>query len=154
DSVAAQFEVLPAGAVTQGGVGEVEDRVGLVVGQVDLEDVQAAVQAFNEAEAACQGVEDANTAGSKGPRAVTDFKADSAGGKHRLVAARQGGFVEAAVGPALAALALAVYLGFHRKTLGVAVNEESVNASNTAETPRVFSFFQDSFPQKPGDFAC
>ena len=38
--VAAQFEVLQAGAVAQGVVGEVEDVIGLVVGQVDLEQVQ------------------------------------------------------------------------------------------------------------------
>jgi len=75
-----------------------------------------------------------------GPRALTDRKADSAGREHRSVATLQNSFVEAALDPALAAVELAVYLGFHLKTLGVVVNDEPVNSSNTAETPRVFLF--------------
>src|SRR5947209_661292 len=41
--LAAEFEALQAGAVAQGVVGEGEDVVGPVVGQVDLEDVQAVI---------------------------------------------------------------------------------------------------------------
>jgi hypothetical protein len=55
--------------------------------------------------------------------------------------------------PALAPVELAVYLGFHLKTLGVAVSDEPVNSSNTAATPGVFSFFRVSALRKPGDFA-
>ena len=52
--VAAQFEVLQAGAVAQGVVGEVEDVVGLVIGQMDLEQVQAVVDGVDQAELAGQ----------------------------------------------------------------------------------------------------
>jgi hypothetical protein len=54
--VPAKFDVLQTGAVAQGVVGEVEDVVGFVVGQVDLEDVQPAVDGVDEAELPRQGV--------------------------------------------------------------------------------------------------
>ena len=46
----------------RGVVGEVEDVIGLVVGQVDLEQVQAPVDGVDEAELAGQGVDGADAA--------------------------------------------------------------------------------------------
>src|SRR5262249_61459986 len=59
---AAEFEVLQAGAVTQGVVGEGEDVVGLVVGEVEREQMEAAVDGVDEADLTRQGVQGAETA--------------------------------------------------------------------------------------------
>ena len=115
--VAAQFEVLQAGAVAQGVVGEVEDVVGLVVGQVDLEQVQAVVDGVDEAELAGQGVDGADAAVADAAGAVGDLVVDVAGGEHRLAAAAQVGLVEAALDAALAVGQLLAYLSFHSKSL-------------------------------------
>jgi hypothetical protein len=48
--VAAEFEVLEAGAVAQGVAGEGQDVVGLVVGEVELEQAQATVDGLDEAD--------------------------------------------------------------------------------------------------------
>ena len=100
-----------------------------------------------------QGVEEPDAAMGNGPGTVRDFKVEVARSEHRLVAPLQNGFVEATLDPALAAIKLAVYLGFHLKTLGVVVKDEPHNSSNTAETPRVFSFIKISALRQPGSFA-
>ncbi len=48
--VAAEFDVLEAGAVAQRVVGDVEDVVGLVIGEMDLEQVQALVDGLGQAD--------------------------------------------------------------------------------------------------------
>ena len=50
DVVASQFDVVEAGAVTEGVVGEVEDVVTLVVGEVVLEQVESCVDGLGESE--------------------------------------------------------------------------------------------------------
>ena len=63
--VAAQFDVLQAGAVAQGVVGEVEDVIRLVVRQMDLEQVQPVVDGLGEPELAHQEVHGADAAVSR-----------------------------------------------------------------------------------------
>ena len=65
--VAAQFDVLEAGAVAQGVVGDVEDVVGLVVGQVELEQVESLVDGLGQAEFADQELDGADAAAGDGP---------------------------------------------------------------------------------------
>ena len=60
--VASLFDVVEAGAVAQGIVGEVEDVVGLVVGEVELEQVEPLVNGFREAEVADQQLNPADAA--------------------------------------------------------------------------------------------
>src|SRR4051812_39921472 len=55
--VAAEFDVLEAGAVAEGVVGDVEDVVGLVVGQVDLQEVEPLVDGPGQAEAVGEHVD-------------------------------------------------------------------------------------------------
>jgi hypothetical protein len=116
--LAAEFEVLQAGAVTQGVVGEGEDVVGLVVGEVELEQVQVPIEGVDEADLAGEGVEGADTAAADAPGAVGDLVVDVAGGEHGAAAVRDAGFVEAAFEAALAVGQLLAYLGFHSKSLG------------------------------------
>ena len=91
--------------------------VGFVVGQMELEQVQAAVDGVDEAELAGQGVDGADAAVADAAGAVGDLVVDVAGGEHGLVAAAQVGLVEAAFDPALAVGQLPAYLGVHSKSL-------------------------------------
>ena len=115
--VAAEFQVLQTRAVAQGVVGEGQDVVGLVVGEMELEQVQAVVDGVDEADPACQGVQSADAAAADGAGAVGDLVADVGGGEHRPSAAVHVGFVEAAPDAALAVGQLSAYLGFHLKSL-------------------------------------
>jgi hypothetical protein len=47
--LATQFEIFQAGAVAQGVVGKVEDVIRLVIGQMNLEQVQVVVDGIDEA---------------------------------------------------------------------------------------------------------
>ena len=140
--VAAQFDVLQAGAVAQGVVGEVEDVIGLVVGQVELEQVQAVVDGVDEAELAGQEVHGADAAVADAAAAVADFIVDVAGGEHGLGAAAQvglgrGGAECGACGGPVAGVCLA----FTRNPLVTGLMSWLTHSSNpgNAEGFRVFS---------------
>src|SRR5262249_35899306 len=114
---AAEFEVLQAGAVCQGVVGEGEDVVGLGGGEVELEQVQATGDGLDEAQLACQGVQGGDAGAAEAAGAVGDLVMNSAGRKHGTAAVGDVGFVKAAREAALAVGQLLAYLGFHSKSL-------------------------------------
>ena len=115
--VAAQFDVLQTGAVAQGVVGEVEHVIGFVIRQMDLEQVQAAVDGVDQAELPGQEVDGADAAVGDAAAAVADFVVDVAGGEHGSGAVAEVGLVEASLDPALAAGQFLAYLGVHSKSL-------------------------------------
>src|SRR5262249_17001072 len=100
--ISAQLDVLQAGAIAQRIVGEVEDMVGFMVRQMDLEDVELGVDSLHEAELSCQGVEGANATVANAPDACGSLVMDVAGGEQRLAAATEVGFVEATLDTSLA----------------------------------------------------
>ncbi len=79
--LATQFEVLQTGAVAQGVVGQVEDMIGLVVGQMDFEQVQVVVDGVDEADASGQQVDGADAAVGQAAGAVGDLVMDVGGGE-------------------------------------------------------------------------
>jgi hypothetical protein len=115
--LAAEFEVLQAGAVGQGVVGEGQDVVGLVVGEVELQQVQVAVDGVDEADLTGQGMNGADAAAADAAGPVGDLVVDVRGGEHGAVTRLGGGLVEAALDAALAVSQLASYLGLHLKSL-------------------------------------
>ena len=147
--VAAQFDVLEAGAVAQGVVGDVEDVVGLVVGQVELEQVQALVDGVDEAELAGQGVDGADAAVGDAAGAVGDLVVDVGGGEHGSGAAAEVGFVEAAFDAALAVGQPPSYDGIHSKSLVGPGVRERVHLLKPRKTPRDFEFFANFPPAGP-----
>ena len=64
--VATQFDVLKAGAVAQCVVGDVEDVIGLVIGQMDFQELEPLVDGLWQAELVCEHVEGADAAVSDG----------------------------------------------------------------------------------------
>src|SRR5207249_3755134 len=66
DVVAAQFDVVEAGAIAEGIVGEVEDVVTLMIGEVELEQVEALVDRLGQAEFLHQEMDAADAAAGDG----------------------------------------------------------------------------------------
>jgi hypothetical protein len=144
--LASQFQVLQTGAVAQGVVGDREDMVGLVIGQMDLEEMEALVNAVDESEPTGEEMKGAEAAVSDTPRAVADLVVQVAGGEHGLGAASEVRLVETTLNPALTLLQLSVYRRVHSKTLGTGVNGETVYSSYIPEKTRVFEFFSACQP--------
>ena len=115
--LAAEFQVLQTRAVAQGVVGEGQDVVGLVVREVEFEEVQAVVNGVDETDPAHQGVEGADAAAADRAGAVGDLVVDVGGGEHGPSAAVHVGPVETALDAALAVGQLSSYPGFHLKSL-------------------------------------
>ena len=81
---------MQAGAATQRQVGQGEHVVRFMVGQVDLEQVEASVDGLDEAESAGQGVDGADAADGDAAAAFGDLIVDVAGGHHGLVSSHGG----------------------------------------------------------------
>jgi hypothetical protein len=115
--VAAKFEVLEAGAFAEGVEGEVEDVVGLVVREMDLEEVKARVDGVDKSKAAGEEVEGADAAVGESASAAGDIVEDVGGGEDGLVEVLESSFVEAVEDSLLASLEFPAYLGVHSKLL-------------------------------------
>ena len=84
DIIASQFDVVEAGAVAEGVVGEVQDVVGLVIGEVELEQVEPLVDGLGEPEFADQELDGADAAAGDGAGLGGDLVVDVRGGEDRL----------------------------------------------------------------------
>ncbi len=115
--VAAQLDVLQTGTFAQGVVGNVEDVIGLVVGQMDLEQNQPAVNGLGKPEPLREGMNGTDAAVGDAAIALADLVMDVAGGEHRPLAAFEVELVEASLDSALASVQLSAYLDFHSKSL-------------------------------------
>ena len=76
--VAAEVDVLQAGAVAERVVGDVEDVVGLVVGEMDFQEVKALVNGLGQAELVCEHVESPDAAVGDGSVALGNIVVDGA----------------------------------------------------------------------------
>src|ERR1700676_1368241 len=83
--LATQLDVLLTGAVADRVVGEVENVIGLVVRQMNFEQVQLFVDGRNQADAARQEVQRADTAMGDAAVAIADLVADVGCGEDRFV---------------------------------------------------------------------
>jgi hypothetical protein len=86
DVVASQFDVVEAVAAADRVVGEVQDVVGLVVGEVELEQVEPLVDGFREAELADQQLDGADATAGDCLGFVGDLVLNISGGAGRLAA--------------------------------------------------------------------
>ena len=104
--IATEFDVLQTTAVAQGVVGEVEEVIGLVEGQVDLEQLQAVVDGIDQADRAGQRMDSADPAVGGAAGAVSDLVMHVPRGEHRLAAAAELSFVQPPLDAALAIVQL------------------------------------------------
>jgi hypothetical protein len=96
--VAAQFHVLETSAVAQGVDGEVENVIGIVIGELNLEHMQASIDGVNEADVEGEFVEQRDTAESGAIDAFVKFEVNvSTAAKNRLGEIGKFAFVEASL---------------------------------------------------------
>jgi len=108
---------LQAGAAAEGVVREGENVIGLMVGKMEEEQVQALVNGVDEAHLPCQGMDRADASAAEAADAVGDLIVAFRGSEHGLAAAVSVGTIEPALDTLLAAAQLAAYLGIHSKFL-------------------------------------
>src|SRR6516165_3675262 len=112
------------------------------------------VDRLDQSRAPRQRVHGTDAAVGDATPAVADLVADVACGEHRPLATLDVTFVEPALDSALALGQLPAYLGLHSKSLSCRGECERRYSSDTAERPRISSFFNFLSPQLPGEFAC
>src|SRR6516225_10389872 len=91
--------------------------VRFMIGKVDLQQLQAPVDALDQTALACQGMNGTDTANPDAAATITDLVVDIAGGEHGFGTAAEVGFVEAALDAALAVGQFPAYDRFHSKSL-------------------------------------
>ena len=114
--VAADLDVLQPGAARQEVVGDVQDVVRFMVGQVSLEEVEVLVDVVDQPGLPGQEVDRPDAAGCDGMDLVGEFVVDVGGGHHRLRSFDAGLVLQASGDAALASGELSADTGVHSKT--------------------------------------
>ena len=117
DVVATHFDIFEVAAVAQRVVSDVENVIGLVIGEMDLEKLQSLINSVDESKLTGEGVHGADAAVDDATSTIRDLIVDVVGGKHRLVTTSELALVEAALDAALAVGQITVYSRVHSKPL-------------------------------------
>ena len=141
-SLRRRFDVLQTGAVAQGVVGDVEHVVGFVVGQVQLEQVQASIDGVDQADPPCQQVHGPDAAAGDGPGFGRDLVMNVAGRELRFEGDRIARLVKPAFDPLLAIAEPAAENGLHLKSFRGRGAWECCYFLKHRRTPKDFRFFQ------------
>jgi len=102
DVVAPQFDIIEMAALAQGVVSDIEDVVGLMIGQMDLEQMEAIIDGIDQSELQDEGMHGADAAVNDAVGSAGDLVVNVASGKNWLVALGEYGLVEASFNTALA----------------------------------------------------
>ena len=122
--VAPQLEVLDPGAAGQDVEGDIEDVVGLVIGEVALEEVEVLIDVGDQPGAARDQEHGADAAGGEPLDPIGQFVVDVAGGDHGSFAFGAGPVLDAAEDSALALPELVEDIGMHSKASVVRESED------------------------------
>jgi len=114
---------LQAIAVAKRVVSEIENMIGFVVWQVNLEQMEFAIDGIDEAEALGEEMKSADATVADAVHAVGDFVVDVAGGEDGPMAANGFAFIEPALHTALVSVQAISYLGIHSKFLSAGGDE-------------------------------
>jgi hypothetical protein len=139
--VASQFDVVEAGAIAEGVVGEVEDVIGLVIGEVELEQVESVVDGLREAEFPQQELDGTDAARGDGASLVGDVIVDIRCGEDGLWRWGGDGPIEPLANFPLAVGVMSVWNRAHSKSPCGLGHGICVGQSNVPETPGDFEFF-------------
>src|SRR5271166_5032340 len=130
-----------ARAASQHIVRDVEHVVRLVVRQVELEQPHAPVDRVVQTDRFDESMDQPDSAGRNGPRALGQFVVNVAGGQRRAVAALIVMLVQPLLDPPLVSRQTLSYRSVHSKTLPVFGEMDSFISIKRRCTPRVFEFF-------------
>ena len=148
-----QFEVFQAGPSGQQVVGDVQHVVGIVIGQMDLQQAEAAIDGLVEAELLGQQMDGPDAAVGGRSRAFGDFIMDVRGGHDGPIASAVVVLVQSSGDPPLASFDLFSYLGVHSKTSVIRNRGRCFSSSIRPKTPKVFEFFHPTTQANPSGFA-
>src|SRR5271156_4018215 len=115
--VTAQLDVLQTSSFTQGVIRNVDNMVGLKIGQMDLKHVQMLVDRLSQAQLPNELGDDADAAVCHAMAAIGEFVMDVAGGEHGAFAVAKVILVQPTFDPLLAAGQLLPYGSAHSKSL-------------------------------------
>ena len=99
---------MQTGAVAQGVVGDGENVIGLVIGQMDLEQSEPPVDAFDESELPGEQVKGSDAAVGDAVNTFAEFVVNVLGGEDGLRATTHVGGIESSLESSLASLELLV----------------------------------------------
>src|SRR5512135_3185072 len=116
DVVASQFDVVEAASVAQRVVGEVQDVVTLVVGEMELEQVESPVDGLGQAEFVHEQLDGTDAAAGDGPGLGGGIVMDVGGGEDRVGRGCSDGPVESAADFPPAGGVVPVWNRFHSKS--------------------------------------
>ncbi len=111
-----QFQVFQTGSAGQQVVGDREHVVGIVVGQMNLQQAEVAIDGLVQPEPLAQQMDGPDAAIGGCPHALSEFVVDVRGGHDRPVASSVVIFVQPPRDPPLASFDPFSYLGTHSKT--------------------------------------
>src|SRR5262249_17690137 len=117
-------QMVQPGAPGQEVQGDVQDRVGLVVGEMALEQMQIVIDVGNQSGPACQQEHSANAAWTQPLDPITQFVMNVVSGDHGLLALGTGAVFDAAEGSPLASSQLVQDMRFHSKASVAWPNED------------------------------
>ncbi len=114
--VATQLDVVEAGAIAEGVVGKVEDVIGLMIGEVVLEEVESFIDGLGQFEVLDQELDAADAAEGEAAGLVGDVIVDVGCGEDGLGRGCGDGFVEPLTDFPLAVGVVTVWNRFHSKS--------------------------------------
>ena len=143
--VAAQFDVFQARAIAHRVVRDVENVIGLVIGQVDFEHAQTVVDGLGQAELLSEQVNRADAAVSDGVIALGDFVINVVSGEGRSARTRCVIlFVESALNSGLDLVEPAAEDRFHSKSFRCRLCWRSVYFIQHRKPRKISSFLSNS----------
>ena len=147
--VASQFEMLELGAPGQDVEGDVQHVIGLMVGEMAFEEVEAVVDVGDQSGPAGQQEHGADAAGGQPLDPIGQFVLDVAGGDHGTFPLGPGTILDAAENSPLALPQFVEDIGIHSKA-SVVWNSEDVCLPPLFQNHRGFSsFFCQIRPSEP-----
>ena len=102
DVIAAQFDVLDTVAVAQGVIGDIQDMIGFVIGEMNLEQMEALVDAIDEPDFLGEQMKSADAAVADAVNAIANLVVNVGGREDGPMAADRFGFIEPTLDSALA----------------------------------------------------
>jgi hypothetical protein len=138
--VAEPFQMLELGAAGEDVPGDVHHMVGLMVGEMALEQMQVVIDVGDQSRPACQQEHGADAAWAQSLDPITQFVVDVAGGDHGLLTLGTGSVFDTAKDSPLASSQLVQDISFHSK-LSVVWDGDDMSPSSLFPNHRGFSSF-------------
>jgi hypothetical protein len=147
--VATQFDVLKAGAVAQCVVSDVEDVIGLVIREMDFQEVETLVNGLGQPELVCEPVDGPDAAVNNGSVSLRNVVVDGATGEDGSGGRGVLGLIESPLDSVLACAKPGAEEGFHSKSSVWSGRVGCVYTHKSRKPPRISSFLGSAATDQP-----